>query len=320
MNEKVTPEQQMLKEPKDKSASQSPKLVFTMGDGHRRFEVWDGSDHLRIVIQQNAEPHEWFYLDRAEVVKLVQFCADWSRTIGSDATPTSNQLGIYTDLMKLAAEMARGDGMPDWSEHQFCRSTPTSERSAILQALRDADEIVVTYALRLRAIVDRLAAEIRSGRETRLPQDDCATLRAMAATLRQIIERDEQRGHTSGLENARREIEWSARLERSAVKAKSPQPDTERLDWLQEELVDTIYMDDGRLIDVGGQHQGSLRKAIDARRTVKAEPQCSGLCQGHSSEASLSGWMPDANCPVHGIKATLGQNGSLPQQENNSGS
>ncbi len=38
-------------------------------------------------------------------------------------------------------------------------------------------------------------------------------------------------------------------------------------------------------------------------------PQCNGLCQGHSSELSSAGWMPDANCPVHGVKATLLQNG-----------
>jgi hypothetical protein len=36
--------------------------------------------------------------------------------------------------------------------------------------------------------------------------------------------------------------------------------DSRRLDWLQEQLVDTIYLDDGRIVDVRG---GDLRKAID---------------------------------------------------------
>jgi ubiquinone/menaquinone biosynthesis C-methylase UbiE len=35
--------------------------------------------------------------------------------------------------------------------------------------------------------------------------------------------------------------------------------DTELLDWLQEQIVDTIYLDDGRIIDVCG---GNLRVAI----------------------------------------------------------
>jgi len=41
--------------------------------------------------------------------------------------------------------------------------------------------------------------------------------------------------------------------------------DKRRLDWLQEQLVDTVYLDDGRIIDVGGsQHANNLRAAIDA--------------------------------------------------------
>lgn len=49
--------------------------------------------------------------------------------------------------------------------------------------------------------------------------------------------------------------------------------------------------------------------ASSVKASADSTAQCSGLCQGHSSEASLSGWLPDANCPVHGIKATLLQNG-----------
>lgn len=42
------------------------------------------------------------------------------------------------------------------------------------------------------------------------------------------------------------------------------QRDTERMSLLQAETVDTIYLDDGRIIDVGGKHAGNLRDAIDA--------------------------------------------------------
>ena len=37
--------------------------------------------------------------------------------------------------------------------------------------------------------------------------------------------------------------------------------DSERLEWLQEQIVDTIYLDDGRIVDVRG---NSVRGAIDA--------------------------------------------------------
>lgn len=43
--------------------------------------------------------------------------------------------------------------------------------------------------------------------------------------------------------------------------------DRARLDWLQEQIVDTIYLDDGRIIDVAG---NSLRDAIDRARATPA--------------------------------------------------
>lgn len=39
--------------------------------------------------------------------------------------------------------------------------------------------------------------------------------------------------------------------------------DRERLEWLAEQQTDTIYMDDGRIVDV---KSGSVRAAIDAAR------------------------------------------------------
>ncbi len=43
--------------------------------------------------------------------------------------------------------------------------------------------------------------------------------------------------------------------------------DRERMDWLQEAIVDTIYLDDFRVIDVRG---NNLRAAIDAARKAAA--------------------------------------------------
>ena len=42
--------------------------------------------------------------------------------------------------------------------------------------------------------------------------------------------------------------------------------DAALLDYLQEEVVDTIYLDDGKIIDVRG---GSVRKAIQADRQAR---------------------------------------------------
>jgi hypothetical protein len=49
--------------------------------------------------------------------------------------------------------------------------------------------------------------------------------------------------------------------------------DAARLDWLQEQTVDTIYFDDGRILDVGGKHQGNLRNAIDAAMQAQNKGQ-----------------------------------------------
>ncbi len=62
--------------------------------------------------------------------------------------------------------------------------------------------------------------------------------------------------------NAAREIEDL----RTAV-TRELRADKERLDWLQAEVTDTIYLDDGRIIDVRGL---SVRAAIDDAR--KAAP------------------------------------------------
>lgn len=42
--------------------------------------------------------------------------------------------------------------------------------------------------------------------------------------------------------------------------------DSARLDWLQAQITDVIYLDDGRFIDVAG---GDVRAAIDRAMSVK---------------------------------------------------
>jgi len=50
--------------------------------------------------------------------------------------------------------------------------------------------------------------------------------------------------------------------------------DAERIKYLANELnaVDTIYFEDGKIIDVGGNHQGDLRAAIDAAIATLSSP------------------------------------------------
>ena len=49
-----------------------------------------------------------------------------------------------------------------------------------------------------------------------------------------------------------------------------PMNDSELLNWLQDQIVNTIYLDDNRIIDVCG---GNLRKAIADRARASADPK-----------------------------------------------
>lgn len=53
-------------------------------------------------------------------------------------------------------------------------------------------------------------------------------------------------------------------IEREGAAAVEARKDTEMLDWLQAQLVDTIYLNDGRIIDVAGRY--TLRHAIHTAR------------------------------------------------------
>lgn len=49
--------------------------------------------------------------------------------------------------------------------------------------------------------------------------------------------------------------------------------DVARIEWLQEQIVDVIYLDDGRIIDVRGL---DIRKAIDEAMTKTPNTERSG--------------------------------------------
>lgn len=51
--------------------------------------------------------------------------------------------------------------------------------------------------------------------------------------------------------------------------------DTDLLQWLQDEQVDTIYMDDGRIIDVkSGNLRAKIREACDRQDAVNESLKC----------------------------------------------
>lgn len=73
---------------------------------------------------------------------------------------------IHADLIRVAAQLVRGEGVPDWSEHKFYQTTPRNERRDMLKALRDADDALRVYGIRLREIADKVSAEISAPETT----------------------------------------------------------------------------------------------------------------------------------------------------------
>jgi hypothetical protein len=65
----------------------------------------------------------------------------------------------YADLIKLAAEMVRGEGMPTCFDGEFYASTPLCERRRIMKAMADVEERCKVWGIRLRNIADRLAQQ-----------------------------------------------------------------------------------------------------------------------------------------------------------------
>jgi hypothetical protein len=52
--------------------------------------------------------------------------------------------------------------------------------------------------------------------------------------------------------------------------------------------------------DCGWTFNGEVDIRQPAFAVKTSTPQCNGKCSGHSSEFSLSGWLPDPSCPLHG--------------------
>jgi hypothetical protein len=69
---------------------------------------------------------------------------------------TADLRSLRGDLIRIAAQLVRGEGVPDWSGHKFYRSTPRGEQREMLKALRDADEALRRYGIQLKEIADKL--------------------------------------------------------------------------------------------------------------------------------------------------------------------
>lgn len=67
----------------------------------------------------------------------------------------------HRELIHLAAEMARGVGLPSESpeDRGFCKSTPLKERRRVMKEAELARETAKIWAIRVRAAADLLAAD-----------------------------------------------------------------------------------------------------------------------------------------------------------------
>lgn len=73
---------------------------------------------------------------------------------------TSDLRTVHSDLIKLAAELVRGDGLPTCFDNGFYASTPKIERRRITKAMEDVDERCRQWAVRLKTIADKLSEQI----------------------------------------------------------------------------------------------------------------------------------------------------------------
>jgi hypothetical protein len=185
-----------------------------------------------------------------EYVGSGQFMRDWEAgKLGKDQTVSAansscevrKSLGILTSAL-------------------YAQILPLSE--AIREALQDARAALSTPCPceglqedceRLQGL---LAAEY--GRTQDL-QAECDRLRA---ELAKAIEGQ----NILGTEIANLRVDLTASQERERVL----RADRDRLEWLNEEIVNVIDLDDGRIIDVRGL---DVRKAIDAARALTPEEQ-----------------------------------------------
>lgn len=75
--------------------------------------------------------------------------------------PSSGLRAVYSDLIKLAAELVRGQGLPtSYDDGEFFVSTPQAERRRILKAVADTEERCKAWGVRVRHIADKLSKAI----------------------------------------------------------------------------------------------------------------------------------------------------------------
>lgn len=65
---------------------------------------------------------------------------------------------LHRDLIRLAAQMARGDGLPSehYADHRWYQTTPASERRDVLKQYARANDQARAWATELRRIADSL--------------------------------------------------------------------------------------------------------------------------------------------------------------------
>lgn len=73
----------------------------------------------------------------------------------------------YSELIRLAAEMARAEGMPSpyLEDHAFYVSTPMAERRRLIAIAQKAENQCREWAIRLRTAADAIAPDREEGGE-----------------------------------------------------------------------------------------------------------------------------------------------------------
>jgi len=64
----------------------------------------------------------------------------------------------YLQLIRLAAQMARGDGLMSsfYEDHKWCKSTPLRERRRIIREAETVDSMCKDWAMGVKAAADVL--------------------------------------------------------------------------------------------------------------------------------------------------------------------
>ena len=114
-------------------------------------------------------------------------------------------------------------------------------------------------------------------RENRVPQIECVVVEHDWPEYHLVWAMIEHRMAGKPVPNFndwRRADELQQRLTAADERADVLERDKVRIDWLAEQPVDTLYLDDGRIIDIAG--RVDLRDAIDAAMTAPRTAEGSG--------------------------------------------